>query len=75
MTPLSHLKNKRPSLITPPIQMTCEVKHDNSLPEVVAELTLAETGEMLGRDLVEIISQPTTNKTELVITELLPGQI
>ena len=61
------------SLIPP--QVSCEVKHDNSLPEVVAELTLAETGEMLGRDLVEIISQPTTNKTELVITELLPGQI
>ena len=51
------------------------MKHDNALPEVVAELTLAETGEMLARDLVEIVSQPLTNKTELVISGLLPGQI
>ena len=55
-------------------QVSCEVKHDNSLPEVVAELTLAETGERLGRDLVEVISRPLTNKTELVITGLLPGR-
>ena len=54
--------------------MSCEVKHDNALPEVVAELTLAETGERLGRDLVEVISRPLTNKTELVITGLLPGR-
>ena len=51
------------------------MKHDKALPEVVAELTLAETGEMLARDLVEIISQPLTNKTDLVISGLLPGQI
>ena len=51
------------------------MKHDNALPEVVAELTLAETGEMLARDLVEIVSQPLTNKTDLVISGLLPGQI
>ena len=55
--------------------MTCEVKHDNALPEVVAELTLAETGEMLDRDMVEIISQPATNKTDLVISGLLPGKV
>ena len=57
------------------LQVSCEVKHDNALPEVVAELTLAETGEMLAQDLVEIISQPLTNKTDLVISGLLPGQL
>merc|ERR1712079_105149 len=46
---------------------------DNALPEVVAELTLAETGEMLDRDMVEIISLPATNKTDLVLSGLLPG--
>ena len=56
------------------VQVSCSLPHDNTRPEVVGQLTLAETGEMLDSGMVASVSPDLANRTDLSISGLRPGQ-
>ena len=56
------------------VKVSCSLPHDNTRPEVVGQLTLAETGEMLDSGMVASVSPDLANRTDLSISGLRPGQ-